>query len=269
MKSFPVAASLSVLSLALVSCTKKTSVSIVESLEVKALEKSTEITEYEGTLEPLGKVGDGDSIGWSIRRVTPDGKGASPMEDAVMLAKRRMSLGFVQLPNRCLKFGTGIADLRASLTTEAIDEVGGKKEEKEFASRLIAGYLAMDPVVSSLMAAAPADLLMLSAMKPGKHDSLLMAHPYYAGIPLQYAIDFAPVDGGFEGSVVLDTGCLAAMPEDVRRTVGHVGRFIRRNEDPAHLELTVVDTFIVPPSVFSREETRVLKRIYRADLPLL
>lgn len=262
-------ASLASISIALLACTNKTSVSIVESMEVTALEKTTEITEYEATLEPLGKTSDGDSLGWSLRRVTPDGKGASPMEDAVMLAKRRMSLGFVRMPNNCLKLGDGIANLRASLTAKAIEEVEGEKGDKEFASRLIGNYLAMDPMVSSLMATAPADLLMLSAIKPGHHDSLLMPHPYYSGIPLLFSIDLAPVEGGIEGSVVLDSGHLAAMSESVLQRIGHVGRFIRRNTDPARLELTVVDTFIIPETFFSREEKRILKRIYRADLPLI
>jgi hypothetical protein len=265
----PSIVSLALLSLSLLSCSKKTTVSIVESMEVTVLEKWTEVTEYEATLEPLGKTPEGDSLGWSLRRITPDGKGASPMEEAVMLAKRNMSIGMVMLPNRCLKFGDGIPNLRSALAAEAIEEIDGKDSEKEFATQLIGNYLAMDPMVSSLMATAPADLLMLSGLAPGRHDSLLMPHPYYAAIQLQYSLDLASVDGALEGSVVLDSGCLAGMPESVQEKIGHVGRFIRRNTDPAKLELTVVDTFIIPETPLSREEKRILKRIYRADLPLV
>lgn len=262
------AAFLLLVSLSMVSCTKKTTVSIVESLEVTILEKQTEITEYEATLESRGPTAEGDSLGWTVRRITPDGAG-SPYDVAVMSAKRRMELGMVKLPNQCLKFGDGIAALRASLVVEALEEIEGDEGVKQFANELVKNYLAMDASVSSLMAAAPADLLMLSGLAQGRHEELLMPHPYYAGIPLEYSIDLAPVDGALEGSVHLDSAHLAAMPEPLVRQMGHVGRFVRRNTDSSHLELTVIDTFIVPESLFSREEKRVLKRIYRADLPLL
>lgn len=262
-------ASLALISIALLSCSKTKTVSIVESMEVTTLEKWTEITEYEATLESLGKTPEGDSLGWSIDRITPDGNGASIMEDAVRLAKRNMWIGMVLLPNNCLKFGDGITNLRTALAAEAIEEIDAKEGDKDFATQLIQNYLARDPMVSSLMATAPADLLMLHALKPGPHDSLLMPHPYYAAIQLQFSVDLAAVDGGIEGSVVLDSGCLAGMPESVRNQIGHVGRFIRRNTDPTSLELTVVDTFIIPETPLSREEKRILKRIYRADLPLI
>lgn len=236
-------------------------------MKVSGPQNATESAEYEAVLEPRGKVADGDSLGWTVTRTTVEGAAASVYEKAVMKAKRKMSLGFVRLGNSCLKFGNGVADLREALTKDAVESLKPKPEQVALTKAVIGGYLGMDASVSSLMAVAPSDLLSLSGMKAGKHDSLLMAHPYYAAVPLQYSIDFHAANGGLEGTARLDTPCLAKVPEDLRDQLGHVGRFIRRVEDGSHMELTVVDTFIVPAGLFV-EERRVLTRVFRTDLPL-
>lgn len=202
----------------------------------------------------LGRAAVGDSFGWRVEEMGRDpGKGA--MDKAWKLALQDVSIRFALDSMRCARFGNAAAEARARIM-DRLDEA-----DLQGAKPIVDQLLSGSSFFAGRYLIPAAEFLWFAPMNREAHEEMRIPHPELPGLALPVRLDLVPAAEGFTGVAKVDEDQLArmftesGMPEEIRASIGRVGRRVSIRRTTDSLILVVSDTLDRPGSFSVRTRT--------------